>query len=170
MRRLIYILVLTGAILTGCKTNENNYRQAYEAAVAQRDEAAGGDSTIYARIRNSAKVSDLVAGTDTMPMRAEYIGYTDNGGASRQTVKRYNVVVGQFKQLFNARAMRQRMIDNGYTETFIIHTREPLYYVVSATASTPEEILVEYRKVQNDKGLTLRPPVPFILRPAHFGR
>lgn len=143
---------------------------AYERAVSQREDASGIDSTIYSRIRNSAKVSDLVVGTDSMPMRAEYIGYTDKSGASRETVKKYNVVVGQFKQLFNAREMRQRMIDNGYGGTFIVHTREPLYYVVTATASTPEEILAEYRKVQNDKGLTLRSPMPFILRPAHFGR
>lgn len=170
MKRLIYILVLAAAVLTGCKTNENNYRQAYEAAVAQREDASGVDSTIYARIRNSAKVSDLVVGTDSMPMRSEYIGYTENGGASREVVKKYNVVVGQFKQVFNAREMRRRMIDSGYPGTFIIHTREPLYYVVSATASTPEEILEEYKKVLSDKGLTLRPPVPFILRPAHFAR
>ncbi len=143
---------------------------AYETAVSQREDASGVDSTIYSRIRNSAKVSDLVVGTDSMPMRAEYIGYTKDGGASRETVKKYNVVVGQFKQLFNAREMRRRMIGNGYGGAFIVHTREPLYYVVTATASTPEEILVEYRKVQNDKGLTLRSPMPFILRPAHFAR
>lgn len=170
MRRILYLAVLSVVALVGCKTNENNYRQAYEAAVAQRNDAAGVDSTIYSRIRNSAKVSDLVVGTDTMPMRAEYIGYTEDGGASRESVKKYNVVVGQFKQLFNARQMRQRMIDSGYDGTFIIHTREPLYYVVTATASTPEDVLKEFKRVSGDKSVTLRPPMPFILRPAHFAQ
>lgn len=156
--------------LVGCKTNENNYRQAYEAAVAQRNDESGVDSTIYAKIRNSARTSDLVVGNDSMPMRAEYIGYTENGGASRETVKKYNVVVGQFKQVFNARQMRQRLIAAGYDSTFIVHTREPLYYVVTATCSTPEEAFKAFQKVKSDKDLVLRAPVPFILRPAHFAR
>lgn len=170
MKRLPYIIMFAVLLLAGCKTNENNYRQAYEAAVAQRGEESGVDSTIYAKIRNSARTSDLVVGTDSMPMRAEYIGYTEDGGASRETVKKYNVVVGQFKQLFNARQMRQRLIASGYDSAFIVHTREPLYYVVTATCSTPEEALAAYRKVKADKDLVLRSPLPFILRPAHFGR
>lgn len=170
MKRLPYIIMLAVFILAGCKTNENNYRQAYEAAVAQRSEESGVDSTIYTRMRNSARTSDLVVGNDSLPMRAEYIGYTEDGGATRETVKKYNVVVGQFKQVFNARQMRKRLITSGYDSTFIVHTREPLYYVVTATCSTPEEALSAFKKVKSDKNLVLRSPVPFILRPAHFRR
>lgn len=157
-------------VLVGCKTNENNYRQAYEAAVAQRQEESGLDSTIYTKMRNSGRVADLVVDGVAMPMRSEYIGYTENGGASRETVKKYNVVVGQFRQVFNARQMRQRLMESGYDSTFIVHTREPLYYVVTSTCSTPEEVLKAYQKVKLDKNIVLHEPLPFILRPAHFGK
>ncbi len=110
MRLLPVAAALTATLLTvSCKTSESNYRQAYETAVAKNREASGVDSTIYARIRNSAQTSDLIAGSDTLPMRTEYVGYTENGGASREMLKRYNVVVGQFKQKFNAREMRARL-------------------------------------------------------------
>lgn len=166
-------LLLLFALLLGlvsCKTTEANYRAAYTQAVAHNRAASGVDSTIYSRIRNSANTSVLVVETDTLPMRTEFIGYTDGGGASRDNVKMYNVVVAQFKQLFNAKQMRERLIAAGYPNTIILHTREPLYYVVTATLPTPAEARTEFKKVQADKHVYLKQPCPFILRPAHLGR
>lgn len=169
--RLLPLAAATLTLLTvGCKTSESNYRQAYETAVNKTREASGVDSTIYARIRNSAKMSELTAGSDTMPMRTEYVGYTENGGSSREHLKRYNVVVGQFKQVFNARQMRARLQASGYADAFIIHTREPLYYVCTATCTTPEEAAAAFSRVKSDKSIVLREPLPFILRPAHLAR
>lgn len=170
MRRLPLLLLLAGLFIVACKTNENNYRQAYETAVSKNRESSGVDSTIYAKIRNSARMSDLVVASDSMPMRTEYIGYTEDGGASRETIGRYNVVVGQFKQVFNARQMRARLQASGYDGAFIIHTREPLYYVCTAACKTPEEAAQAYQRVKEDKSIVLRDPLPFILRPAHLAR
>lgn len=169
--RLLPLAVIVATLLTvSCKTNENNYRQAYETAVAKSREDSGVDSTIYARIRNNAQKSDLVVGADTLPMRTEYVGYTEDGGASREMLKRYNVVVGQFKQVFNARQMRARLQAAGYQDAFIIHTREPLYYVCTATCPTADEALAAFRRVRDDKSIVLRAQLPFILRPAHMAR
>lgn len=162
-------LLAVVAILTGCKTNESNYRAAYEAAVNHHEENSGVDSTIYARIRNQAHMSDLVVDGDSLPLRTEYIGYTDGGGASRETIKRYNVVVGQFKQVFNAKAMRDRLVEHGY-EAVIVNTREPLYYVVAATCADPQEAASVMKRVKGDKSLVLKSPLPFILQPAHLAR
>lgn len=162
---LILVLVLA---VSSCKTTEANYRQAYEAAVEQRRESTGIDSIIYGRIRNSAISSYLIDGSDSIPVRKEYIGYTEDGGSSRQNVKRYNVVVGQFKQVFNARQMRQRLIDNGYDSAMIVHTREPLYYVISSSVATSDEAIERLRDIKNDKNIVLKSPLPFILTPAHF--
>ena len=170
LRRLPLLLMALGLLAVGCKTNEKNYRQAYETAVAKNRESSGVDSTIYARIRNSARTSELVVSGDSLPMRTEYIGYTEDGGASRETIGQYNVVVGQFKQVFNARQMRGRLQSSGYGDAFIIHTREPLYYVCTAACKTPEEAAEAFRKVKEDKSVVLREPLPFILRPAHLAR
>lgn len=156
--------------LVGCKTTEENYRKAYEAAVGADREKSAVDSTIYAKVRNSARMSDLVVASDTLPLRTENIGFTEDGGASRESVKRYNIVVGQFKQIFNARQMRTRLQEGGYPDAFIIHTAEPLYYVCTATCRTAEDAVTEYRKVKEDKNIVLRSPLPFILRPAHLAR
>lgn len=170
MKSRIWVLLAVAALaLTACKTTEKNYRDAYEKAAAYQKERTGVDSTIYARIRNEAQNSWLVVEADSMPMQTEYIGYTKDGGATRANLQVYNVVVGKFKQLFNARDMRKRLMDRGY-EAMIIHTREPLYYVVSSTCSTAAHAREEYRRVKDDTSMVLRKPLPFILRPAHLAR
>lgn len=172
--RLIVVLAVVAAFglssLTGCKTTEANYRQAYQTAVAQREESAGIDSTIYARIRNSATTSSLIVDGDSLPVRTEYIGFTDGGGMDKERMKKYNVVVGQFKQVFNARQMRERLKAAGYGDAFIVHTREPLYYVAVSTSDSPEDIISEWKRVTSDKSIVLRAPMPFVLQPAHLAR
>jgi len=171
MRALPAVAVIIVLLAAGCKTNEANYRQAYETAVNKNRHSSGADSTIYANMHdNKERMSDLVVDGDSLPMRTEYIGYTDEGGASRETVKKFNVVVGRFRQVFNAREMRARLIASGYSDAFIVNTREPLYYVCTATCPTAEEAAVELWRVKNDKSIVLRPPLPFILRPGHLAR
>lgn len=170
MKKTLLPLILAALALGACKTTEDNYKAAYEAAVAQQRDVADLDSTIYGRVRNQARMSVLKAGADSLPLRTEYVGYTDDGGATRENLKRYNVVAGQFKQVFNARQMRERLQAAGYPDAMIVHTREPLYYVITATVATPEEALREYNKVRSDKSLVLKSPLPFILRPAHLAR
>lgn len=169
MRKLLFI-ALVALLAVGCKTTEANYRAAYEATMAQRQENSGIDSTIYARIRNSAQTSTLVVGTDSLPMRTEHVGIAKDGGITPADLRRYNVVVGQFKQIFNAQQMRERLMASGYDHTFLLQTREPLYYVVTATSDSPEEILREWNRVKDDASVVLRSPLPFILRPASKAR
>lgn len=162
---IIAVLLLS---LAACKTNESNYRAAYEAAIEKQKESTALDSTIYGNYRRQASMARLAAGSDTLPLRTESVAYTENGGASRETVKVYNVVVGQFKQLFNARQMRERLQAEGYPDAMIVHTREPLYYVIAGTAGTPEEARNLFQRVSRDKALVLKSPLPFILRPNHL--
>lgn len=156
--------------LGACKPNESAYKSAYESAIAKRDAEGGVEGTVYNRYREMAKPSEIALGTDTLPVITEFIGFTENGGASRETTGRYNVVVGRFKQVFNARQMRERLQANGYPEAFILHTREPLYYVATATCSTAQEALEQLRRVEADSSLVLRAPLPFVLQPAHMAR
>lgn len=169
MKKILIPIVVMLLGLSACKTTEQNYRNAYETAISHREDNSGVDSTIYSRIRNSAHKSQLAVGSDTLDIRTEYIGYPEGGGSSRETVQRYNVVTGQFKQIFNAKAMRQRLIDQGY-DAFIVNTREPLYYVVAATCSTAAEAAEQLHRVEADKSIVLKAPLPFILQPAHMAR
>lgn len=168
--RIIAAVVVLLTALAACKPTEQNYRNAYEAARLKQDQSGGLDSTIYSRLRPQGDGAKLVAGSDTLTMHTITIGYPEDAGASATTLHRYNVVVGQFKQIFNARAMRQRLINDGYEGAMILQTREPLYYVVAESCVTPEGAAEAIRRVGSDSRLTIRTPFPWILRPAHMAR
>lgn len=175
MTKQIFPAVLTAAVIaitsvTACKPSEQHYRTAYESAVAKRD-AGNIDQTIYNRFREMARTNAIALGNgDTLAVQTEFIGYPENGGASRETTQRYNIVVGQFKQIFNAREMRKRLMTIGYENPFILQTREPIYYVVTATCPTATEALQQLRRVEADTAMCLRAPMPFVLQPAHMVR
>lgn len=161
-------MAVAALLTTGCKTSESNYRAAYEIAKGRQESAV--DSTIYSRYRPQGKGAKLVAGADSLTMFTLAVGYTADGGADASTLKRYNVVVGQFKQIFNAREMRKRLIGQGYEGAMIVHNREPLYYVIAESCDTPEQAAAAIARLRADSNIVLREPFPWVLRPAHLAR
>lgn len=171
MRKTIIILAVLG-LFAACKPSETHYKEAYESAIAKRDRDGGMESTVYNRYRDLAKHDFVKAGDDSLAVVTEFIGITSDADVPVDTVRKhmkpYNIVVGSFKQIFNAREMRRRLADGGYAFPFVVHTREPLYYVVSETCSTPAEAAEALSRVSNDTIVRLRPPHPFVLLPAHL--
>lgn len=165
MKNLILIVsaLLALAAFSGCRTTEENYRAAYELA-KKKDTGSPVDSTIYARIRNEARPQAVAVGGDTLRMKSEYVALTPETGGSLAEFKTYNVVVAQFKQLFNAKSVRKRLAAAGYTGAFVIQTREPLYYVVAVSSATPAEALAALKKIEADKPVPMRGPCPFVVR------
>lgn len=150
--------------LAGCKTTEKNYRAAYERATADKD-SDPIDNTIYAAIRREALPSAAItAEGDTLAFKYERVTIT-SGQEKTPEMLRYNVVAGQFKQAFNARAMASRMRQNGYPDTFIIQTTEPLYYVVTFTTSDARAASAHLRALADDRAITLTAPAPFVVSP-----
>ncbi len=67
--------------------------------------------------------------------------------------------------------MRTRLASSGnYPDAFIVQTREPLYYVIAATADTPQDAAAALQKVRNDQTLMLREPLPWVLQPTSLAR
>ncbi len=157
---LIAIITAT-AIFTGCKTTEENYRAAYE--LATKKDNSGIDSTIYSRIRREARPQKVVIDGDTIAMRSEYVKLTP-GYREGIVFGPYNVVIAQFKQLFNAKSVMKRAIEAGYTNAFIVETREPLYYVVAVSVSTPAEARTQLEKIEVNPPVVQKDPCPFILK------
>ncbi len=171
MKKILpFIAVLALIAVAACKPNHEAYKAAYESAIAKRDSTGGVEGTIYEKFRQQGRPRLIAVGNDTLPVLTEIIGYTENGGATRETTERYNIVVGRFKQVFNARQMRARLQQSGYPDAFILHTREPLYYVVAVTCSTARQALDELERVKADGSMSLREPLPFVLQPAHLAR
>lgn len=162
---IVSAIAVIALSFASCKTNEENYRNAYEVAKQAQD--TGVDSTVYAKIRQEAVPTTVMADGDSIRMKTEFITATKSAdGSAPASVNRYGVVVGQFKQVFNARAMRSRIAANGYPYAYIVETREPLYYVVAYGTDTLDDAVAAMRRVAKDSSMHLREPLPWILQAA----
>lgn len=160
-------LFLTATAISGfvaCKPTEANYRAAYEKAIAGKDDSNTLDSTIYGRYRRDFSPLKLAVGTDTMPMKGVVVRFSEDAGVGqREWLRKYCIVAGEFKQLFNAKSMARRMSESGYARAFVAETREPFYYVVAYSTDTPAVALREIHTIEADTTIRLRQPCPWLL-------
>lgn len=167
MRKLLVIPAALVIVLgfQGCRTTEANYRQAYEKAKAGQEEGIELDSTIYGRVRRDLRTV-TVKGSDgkEVEVKNQLVRVTPEGGGIRENLKEYNVIVAQFKQLFNANSMRTRLVDEGYPEAFVVQTAEPYYYVVAASRADVSEALKALEAFKGANKIAMKEPCPFILK------
>lgn len=156
-------MLTAAAMLTACKPSEKNYRAAYEAAKA-KEETTPLEETIYANIRKEARHRDFIVAGDTIPMTTQFVSFTTEAGGDIKDFHTYNIVVAQFKQLFNAKAMLRRAVEAGYTNAFVVQTREPLYYVVVRSVVAPKAAKAALDSVAAEQRLPMKEPAPWILR------
>lgn len=167
MKKLLFIIgaVVTLFAVQSCKTTEANYRAAYEKAVAGRDEGVDIDSTIYGKVRRQM-TPQTVTGSDgrTYEVKSQLVRLTPDGGGIRENLREFNVIAGQFKQLFNARSLRERLVDLGYPEAFVVQTAEPYYYVIIASRKDVVQAGEVLAKIKADPPVPMKEPCPFILK------
>lgn len=164
--RRVFICVFVAVVAVSCKTTEDNYRKAYDRAVAGRDNTTDIDSTIYGKVRREMSVSSVVLPTgDTLDVKVQHVRVTkDIGGATDESLKRYSVVAGQFKQRFNAASLRERLAGAGYPGAFVVETSEPYYYIVLMSSDKAEEAQAVLDGCRRNPPVPFREPLPFILR------
>lgn len=148
-----------------CKTTEANYRAAYEKAIAGRDSSEALENTIYGRERRQVGFEYVAVGGDTVAVRRQLVKVTDGGGAIPENLKRYCVVIGQFKQRFNAVSMRDRLAVSEGTlpEAFVVETGEPYYYVIGGSYATIGEAAERLKSFRTNPPVPFREPLPYIL-------
>lgn len=148
-----------------CKTTEANYKAAYERAMAGRDSVMALENTIYGHERQKIDTRKIRVGSDTIEVMRQLVKVTPGGGGIRENLRQYCVVVGRFKQRFNAMQMQERITDQGDVPgAFVVETAEPYYYVVSRSFSTLQEaaaMVTDYRKTPP---LPMKSPLPYILQ------
>ena len=164
-KELLLWILLAVLVLPACKTSEANYRAAYEKAVAGRDSLTALENTIYGRHRRNTTSSIAVVGTDTVEMISTPVAVTEGGGGIRESLKPYSVVVGQFKQLVNAKSLRERLVDAGYPRAFVVETAEPYYYILLDSFAKRDEAVETAIRTRNDKAfpIALREGMPMVL-------
>ncbi len=163
MKHIIIITLAVIATLTSCRTSEANYRAAYEQAVSRRDDTSGIDNTVYDKIRREAVSSTRVVNGDTVAVKRERVKLAEP--AEGEILQQSYVVVAQFKQLFNARSLCNRLKAGGYPGATLLVTREPLYYVAVAGGSA-EAMNVNCAEFAAKPAVAVKPPYPLVLEPA----
>ncbi len=144
-----------------CKPSETAYREAYESAKAARQEA---DSVGFTPIAPNLRMVTTIENGDTIQAVYVPVAVIENGGGIRESLKPYSVVVGQFKQVFNARQMRERISQRGYPGAFVVRTGEPRYLVIATSLPTASEASAAMQKIQSDTAtFRFHSPLPYIL-------
>lgn len=167
MRQILFITALIGMVfLSGCKTTEENYRAAYQQAKAKADQKAPVEGTIYEQMRREAVGSRLDCGDVSLPMKTELVS-TVEGFSSPDSVKRLNVVINAFKQVFNAKSQVKRLRESGFPGALLLQTAEPLYYVVAASVDNPDEAAAVVTRLKAD-GVAVRDPYPIVVHPSRM--
>ncbi len=120
--------------LTSCHTTEENYKASYDIA-AEKARKGLGEETYSKIVAEQNKNTDVVNG-DSVKILHRHVGYVD---IKREETKVYNVVVAQFKQRTNARAMCKRLKAQGHNSYVLFSSTDALNMVVVEGFDTVEE-------------------------------
>ncbi len=145
-----------------CKPSQQAYADAYHSTIAAREAAYEADSAAYTRMHPQIPLRRVAVGTDTVSVATIRVAVTANAGGIRESLKPYSVVVGDFRQVFNARQMRERIVD-AHPAAFVVQSAAPRYYVIASSHATLPEAAAALQALSADTTLHLRAPLPFIL-------
>ncbi|MDE5632673.1 MAG: SPOR domain-containing protein [Muribaculaceae bacterium] len=165
MKKMTVVLCVAALLATACKTSEANYRAAYEKTMEARRAEQSVDSTVYGGVRrqDNTRSVEVEQGVST-DVRVQHVRVTEGGGGINENLRRYGVVVGQFKQRFNAISLRNRLVDAGYPAAFVVETAEPYYYILLGSYSELPEAYAAMKSFEAKPAIAMKEPLPFILQ------
>lgn len=165
MKRLYIILIALVAagvcLFHSCKTNEENYRRAYETA-SQRQNAAYTSDEIELMAAEEAIPRTLYRG-DSIPLKGMWVN-TVKIDSTTQRARRYNVVIGRYRQKFTAMSLLDRVKSQGYPGAVLLIDKEQAFYVAPLTTDTLDRAVEAWRQIGANPPVMLHSPFPYILR------
>lgn len=161
MKKSFYILtLLTIVLLTGCHSNEKNYREAYEKAVERRTSGYGSEA--YAEMEAERQRNTTVINGDSV--RLVYVN-ANVAEDSSDVAKTYNVIVASFTQRINAKSYRDRLRGEcGFPSYILYGGPEKMFYVVLQGFEEKEEAALLLRDIDQKVCLKVLERKPWILR------
>lgn len=169
MKKFIFLSICMAVLSLGaCKTTEANYRTAYETAKQKATDT--GDSLTTQNLRQSMMPRPLTVDGITFDALTLPVRVTEGTTADVSALKRYCIVVGKFRQVFNAKSMASRLVSGGYPGAFVVENRDKEFFVVAQSTEISTEIPAILDRIAKDSSLTLREPYPYVLRPAQLVR
>lgn len=136
MKQLFSLTLIAVIVLStlSCRPNYETSRAAYERAMA----AAVEKPTYTADTPTDDAITSLQpmqpkVDTREMRERSESVKAVDEA-----EIKEFSIVAGGFKQLTNAKSMRDRFVTDGYN-AFVVQNAKGMYRVVVGTFDTRKE-------------------------------
>ena len=153
------LVACLATLLHSCKTSEANYRAAYDVTVQHVKAREAVDSSTYDRIQAEKREATAVVAGDSVRLVTHRVNIVDDPISS---LKRYGVVVGEYRQAFNARSFPDRLKNEG-KPTYVVINAEKTYYVIVHGFDTSAEAAAYLKRI--DKEVKMRIPIerPWIL-------
>ena len=162
MKKTLYIIMmmLGTMLVTGCHSNEQNYREAYEKAAERRKTGIGAED--YAKIEAERQRYTHVINGDSV--RMVYVN-ANVAIDSTDTAHDYNVVVASFTQRINAKSYRDRLREEcGFAGSYVLFGGpDKLYYVVLEGYDDRESAAAMLRDLDKKVAMKILEPLPWIL-------
>lgn len=154
-------MLVAVVMLTGCHSNEKNYREAYEKAIERRKTGIGAEE--YAKIEAERQRYTHVINGDSV--RMVYMN-VDVAVDSTDTAHDYNVIVASFTQRINAKSYRDRLREEcGLTGSYVLFGGpDRQYFVVAQGFDNSTDAAAMLHDLDKKVCLKILEPLPWILK------
>lgn len=162
--KLLYICVVALTVVaaaSSCKTSEENYRRAYETAMAKQNEAYTSDELTL--MADEEAIPRTLFRGDSIPLKGLWVNTVKLDSAT-QRARRYNVVTGRFRQKFTALSMLDRLRAEGYPDALLLIDKDQAFYVAPFSTDTLDRAVNAWRTLSGRSPVALRSPFPYILK------
>lgn len=128
-------------VLTGCKSKESAYKQAYEKAKAIENARTNVDEDTETPVVTPVQTrpatpvqtrpvtnTTVVDNADNVSVREERVSMVSGAG-----IRDFSVVVGSFSVIANAEGLQQRLKNAGYSAQIVKNENRNMYRVIAST-------------------------------------
>lgn len=134
LRRLLPVAMLM-TILVGCKPTEKNYKAAYDAALAKREQAAIEQMRPTTGLLSDDGPQMRIIGSDTVYVNRAILRTEDK----KRPQGTWAVAVGMFKMDTNARAAAENLKNDGWKDAFMANSTGSVYYSIIGTTTSLDD-------------------------------
>lgn len=159
--RIFFVVLAAALTFAGCKTNEANYRAAYEKA-KEKGQSTAVDKSVYEQIDREDGPVAVTVDNVQLPVKTLILSVADTQAFPNAKVLKYNVATAKFRQVFNANSMAKRLIANGFGYAFIAKDREGDFYVVACSTGDASEAQRQLDAVKASSVGTVA-PFPYVV-------
>ena len=118
-------------VFASCKSKENAYKQAYEAAKAQENTQVQVNTPVKVTPATVTSTSDY----ESAPVRQEQVSVVSVSGE----LKAYSVVCGSFSLQANAQGLKDYLIGEGYKAGIVKNVEKNMFRVIIGSYDTKAE-------------------------------